>query len=194
MQNKSCLLGRLDTKGFTLIELLVVVLIIGILAAIALPQYQKAVEKSRATQALAVLKSLAQAQENYYLANGYYATSFDELPVEIPWTGQEKWADVSSIRDTRSNGEWSLQSWNSRSTADDVSIYMGRLTGLYQGIGFVYTAQHAPKEYAGQITCAERASGGVAFEGNPGSFCQKVMGGTQANVAVSDTVRTYLLP
>ena len=73
--------GRL---GFTLIELLVVVLIIGILAAVALPQYQKAVAKTKAMQGLAILKSLAQASDAYYLANGQYPTSIDDLDIEIP--------------------------------------------------------------------------------------------------------------
>ena len=56
--------------GFTLIELLVVVLIIGILASIALPQYQKAVEKSRASEAVTILKSLRDQQELCFLEQG----------------------------------------------------------------------------------------------------------------------------
>ena len=73
-----------NKQAFTLIELLVVVLIIGILAAVALPQYQKAVWKSRFTQAKTLAKSLAQAEEVYYMANGSYTKNFDELSVDIP--------------------------------------------------------------------------------------------------------------
>ena len=59
-----------NCEAFTLIELLVVVLIIGILAAIALPQYEKAVEKTRAVQAVAIAKSLQTAIDAYLLENG----------------------------------------------------------------------------------------------------------------------------
>ena len=73
-----------NKQAFTLIELLVVVLIIGILAAVAVPQYQKAVWKSRFTQAKTIAKALAEAEEVYYLANGAYTRNFDELAVDIP--------------------------------------------------------------------------------------------------------------
>ena len=75
---------RQTARGFTLIELLVVVLIIGVLAAVALPQYQKAVEKSRAQEAFAVLKSMWQANEVYFMANGTYSPNLESLDVKIP--------------------------------------------------------------------------------------------------------------
>ena len=57
-------------QGFTLIELLVVVLIIGILSSVALPQYTKAVEKARASEAELMLRSLRDAQARCFLERG----------------------------------------------------------------------------------------------------------------------------
>ena len=95
---KNCNTGRL---GFTLIELLVVVLIIGILATVALPQYQKAVAKTKAMQGLTMLKSIANAQDAYFLANGQYANNLQDLDIDIP--------GVVTGRNVRYNKEWSFE-------------------------------------------------------------------------------------
>ena len=75
-------------KGFTLIELLVVVLIIGILSAVALPQYTKAVEKSRATEALILLKNIQDAALVCCLERGCEVAVADclleDLSISIP--------------------------------------------------------------------------------------------------------------
>ena len=78
--------GREMKRGFTLLELLVVVLIIGILAAVALPQYQKAVAKSRFSTLKPIAKAIKQAQEFYYNEHGSYATSAElaDLPIVVP--------------------------------------------------------------------------------------------------------------
>ncbi|MBR2082487.1 MAG: prepilin-type N-terminal cleavage/methylation domain-containing protein [Elusimicrobiaceae bacterium] len=70
-------------QAFTLIELLVVVLIIGILAAVAVPQYRKVVYKARTVEAVNMLKAISDAQEVYWLANGKYTNNIHDLDVDI---------------------------------------------------------------------------------------------------------------
>ena len=70
-------------KGFTLIELLVVVLIMGILASVAMPQYYKSVEKSRSAEGVALLEAVASAQDRYYMKTGSYTESLTDLDVGI---------------------------------------------------------------------------------------------------------------
>lgn len=70
-----------NQKGFTLIELLVVVLIIGILAAMAMPQYFKAVERSRMTEAVTLLGNIAQAEQRKYMQVNKFTANYGALDV-----------------------------------------------------------------------------------------------------------------
>ena len=88
--------------GFTLIEILVVVLIIGILAAIAVPQYTKAVAKSRLAGMITLGTSIVQAEKIYYMANGKYTVDMEDLDIQLPnnfTLGRQEQSQTSYVTD-----------------------------------------------------------------------------------------------
>ena len=73
-----------NKQAFTLIELLVVVLIIGILAAVALPKYELAVAKARYMQLISLANALRKGQDLYKLANGQSTNDISALSIDLP--------------------------------------------------------------------------------------------------------------
>ena len=93
-------------RAFTLIELLVVVLIIGILAAVAVPQYQKAVRKARIAEAKVLLKAIGNAGEVYCMSHPCNGSSvnIDDFDIAIP-IETKNWSIEISEADCGENGK-----------------------------------------------------------------------------------------
>ena len=141
----------MNKKGFTLIELLVVVLIIGILAAIALPQYFKAVEKSRATEALSIMGSLSAAMERARLVNSSNAYPGDVSTLDI------QFADKNGSPVTGSS--WSTK--NFTISVGGTTTDTGTVTATRSGggtSGYRITRNY----YSGKVTCSDGSSTGGA--------------------------------
>ena len=83
--------------GFTLIEVMVTVVIIGVLAAIAVPAFTRTTRKTRGSETHAVFAELRQRQEEYHLANGTYSTLMTTLNDSLR-PGQRGHAVVSGPR------------------------------------------------------------------------------------------------
>ena len=184
MQNKSVLSGILHVKGFTLIELLVVVLIIGILAAVALPQYQKAVQKSRNAQLKTLIKTVVEAEEAYKMTSGEYAREFSELDIDLPLSAGRDVCGVGrkSTDSIRGNGEFSIV-LNNRWGDTAVGGVLGLLQkGKYKCAAIGYSLS------TNAWNCYELAS----YSGTPGSFCQQIEKATSFTTT-SEGIRVYPL-
>ena len=157
--------GRTATAGFTLIELLVVVLIIGILAAVAVPQYQKAVTKARFATIRTVVENLYRAEEIFYLANGYYQANTDLL--DFDYKGRCTGTDVLTC------DKWFVVDilGGAGVVTNPDSLYINAYycpkvqagASCGNNAEFVYTHYLAHSSKPGQMTCVGYTTEGKAF-------------------------------
>ena len=172
MKNNCC------KKGFTLIELLVVVLIIGILAAIALPQYQKAVWKSRAAELQTIAASIIKAREVYLLGNNTSPAHFDELDLSFPCT-------VSPELTAAFGSETCARDGKIASVLGSDGVGTIFLDGPYAYAGFGTVNADSGNLKKGVLYCGE-------FGGQDVHFCDKLFHGTYVGDALG--AKFYQMP
>ena len=128
-----------DNKGFTLIELLIVVVIIGILAAIAIPKFSATREKAYFAAMKSDLKNLASQQEIYYSDTYEYTSSTTSL-------GFVSSQGVNVEIDATTDGWSAMNTHDGLGTSEGCAIYYGAATTVPTGAPVTPSA-------AGELAC-----------------------------------------
>lgn len=122
---------NLKQKGFTLVELAVVVVIIGVLAAFAVPRFRASVERSKAAEAFNYLSAVQSAQERYHARQGQYAEDLDDL--DIQFSSPKYFAVATPEAGTSGSIE---DTWSQTLTRTGAAAGYGEYTVIFTEEGF----------------------------------------------------------
>ena len=177
---QACGVTKRAVRGFTLIELLVVVLIIGILAAVAVPQYQKAVVKSKAVQLQVLFEAVVKASNLYYLHNGVYPKKFSDLDIDIDLpSGTRTCLGHLVASDVKQGDGFQISLYGGTENFNVNAIAAYFTTGKYKcrGFGQVQSWKGTNDWWLNKSYCME-AYYNLACGTNcdDGVFCQNIMG------------------
>lgn len=183
-------------KGFTLLEMLVTVIIVTVLAAVGVMEYRKVIERTRAMEAISLLRSLYHAEKMYQMTHGSFANSLASL--SLSFKGEK-------IKCTQNNQSPCWGYYNTEGIKGDKwsvelekgknpSISVGRIEGPYSGAGFFIQLERKdgiqyPLE---KVACVENAKGRFKYKKKDGTYCADVMDGTFYSQSASS--RKYEIP